>query len=226
MTLPKWAVYSSESAGAVRNHSLRRVNKTRRPSNSGGKTTYQHLKKALAEGRVIVYIDESACYLLPLLAHTWAPKGQTPTILQQAGRAHLSLIAAIAPNGRIYLGGQDRPFNSQDIIWFLDRLCSRYRKRNLLVIWDGAAMHRSQIVKDWLSKRAGRVHLERLPAYSPELNPVELVWSQLKRSLKNQVFSNLVQLTKAVLAQLAQLHTQSKLITAFFRKKEVAFFTD
>jgi transposase len=136
------------------------------------------------------------------------------------------LIAAIAPNGRIYLGGQDRPFNSQDIIWFLDRLCSRYRKRNLLVIWDGAAMHRSQIVKDWLSKRAGRVHLERLPAYSPELNPVELVWSQLKRSLKNQVFSNLVQLTKAVLAQLAQLHTQSKLITAFFRKKEVAFFTD
>ena len=113
--------------------------------------------------------------------------------MEQAGRTHLSLIAAIAPNGRLYLGGQDRPFTSQDIVWFLDRLCSRYRKRNLLVIWDGAAIHRSQVVKDWLSQRAGRVHLERLPAYSPELNPVELLWSHLKRSLKNQVFTDLSQ---------------------------------
>jgi len=132
----------------------------------------------------------------------------------------------MAPNGRIYLGGQDRPFASQDIVWFLDCLCSRYRKRNLLVIWDGAAIHRNQVVKDWLSQRPGRVHLERLPAYSPELNPVELVWSQLKRSLKNQVFSNLTQLANAVMTQLAHFLTQPKLITAFFRKKEVAFFTD
>lgn len=195
-------------------------------SNSGGTSIYQNSKKAQTEGRVIVYIDESACYLLPLVAHTWAPKGQTPIVIEQAGRTHLSLIAAIAPNGRLYLGGQDRPFTSQDIIWFLDRLCSRYRKRNLLVIWDGAAIHRSQVVKNWLSQRAGRVHLERLPAYSPELNPVELLWSHLKRSLKNQVFVNLEQLVKAVIVQSAQLRANPKLITAFFRKKEVAFFTN
>ncbi|NID11660.1 transposase [Fibrivirga algicola] len=99
----------------------------------------------------MVYIDESAYYLLPLLAYIWAPEGQPPFVIEQAGRAHLSLIAAIAPSGWIYLGGQDCPFNSQDIVWFLDRLCSRYRKRSLLVIWDGAAIHRSQLVKDWLS---------------------------------------------------------------------------
>lgn len=147
-------------------------------------------------------------------------------MVEQAGRAHLSLIAAIAPNGRIYVGGQDQAFCSGDILWFLDRLCSRYRKRNLLVIWDGAAVHRSQAIKDWLSQRPGRVHLERIPAYSPELNPVELVWNQLKRSLQNQAFTNLAQLTKAVLAQLRQLHARPNLITAFFRKKEVAFFID
>lgn len=123
------------------------------------------------------------------------------------------------------MGGQDQAFTSEDVLWFLDRLRSRYRKRNLLVIWDGAAIHRSQAVKDWLGRRPGRVHLERLPAYSPELNPVELVWSQLKRSLKNQVFCHLDNLTEAVLTQLAKLRTQPKLITAFFRKKEVAFFT-
>lgn len=184
------------------------------------------LKKAQTEGRVIVYIDEAACYLLPLLAHTWAPCGQTPVLIEQAGRSHLSLIAAIAPNGRLYLAGQDHPFSSEDIVWFLTKLCSRYRKRDLLVIWDGAAIHRSQAVKAFLGAKAGRVHLERLPAYSPELNPVELLWSHLKRSLKNQVFISLEQLQAAVLDQVERLHGDPKLITSFFRKKEVAFFTD
>lgn len=197
-----------------------------KPSSSGVRSGYPNLKKAHREGRVIVYIDESACYLLPLLAHTWAPKGQTPVVIEQAGRAHLSLIAAIAPNGRLYVGGQDRPFSSEDVIWFLEKLCSRYRKRDLLVIWDGAAIHRSQAVKDWLSRKSGRVHLERIPAYSPELNPVELLWSHLKRSLKNQVFNNLEQLLDAVLDQLKELHANPKLITAFFCKKEIAFFTN
>jgi len=124
------------------------------------------------------------------------------------------------------VGGQDGPFTSEDVIWFLEKLCSRYRKRNLLVIWDGAAIHRSQAIKDWLSQKSGRIHLERLPAYSPELNPVELLWSHLKRSLKNQVFVSLDQLQDALLKQLDQLQDEPKLIATFFRKKEIAFFTD
>ncbi|MFC5413198.1 IS630 family transposase [Larkinella bovis] len=173
----------------------------------------------------MLYVDESACYLLPLLAHTWAPCGQTPILLEQAGRAHLSLIAAVAPNGRIYVAGQDQPFTSEDIVWFLNKLCSRYRKRNLLVIWDGAAIHRSEAVKVFLKEKRGRIHLERLPAYSPELNPVELVWSHLKRSLKNQVFSNLEELTTAVLSQIKHLAETPELVQAFFHKKEIGFIT-
>ena len=172
-----------------------------------------------------MYVDEAACYLLPLLAHTWAPCGQTPLILEQAGRAHLSLIAAIAPNGRLYLAGQDKAFDSEDITWFLDKLCWHYRRKDLLIIWDGATIHRSQIVKAWLHKKPGRVHLERLPAYSPVLNPVELVWSQLKRALKNRVFTDLGSLQEAVLKEVDYLQADRARISCFFRKKEVAFFT-
>jgi transposase len=124
--------------------------------------------------------------MLPLLARTWAPRRQTPILLEQTGRDHLSLIAAIAPNGRVYVAGQDQAFSGDDIVWFLSKLCGRYRKRNLLVIWDGASIHRSKAVKAFLAARPGRVHLERLPGYSPGLNPTELVWNQLKRRLKNQ----------------------------------------
>lgn len=98
---------------------------------------YPNSKKAQTEQRVILYVDESAFYLLPMLGLTWAPRGQTPVLVAQAGREHLSLIAAIAPNGRIYIAGQDQAFTGEDIAWFLGKLCGRYRKRNLLVIWQG-----------------------------------------------------------------------------------------
>ncbi|MBD2755295.1 transposase [Spirosoma validum] len=136
------------------------------------------------------------------------------------------MIAAIAPNGRIYVAGQDQPFRGEDIVWFLSQLCRRYRKRDLLVIWDGAAIHRSEPVKVLLRERPGRIHLERLPAYSPELNPVELVWSHLKGSLKNQVFTSLDELTVAILEQAKRLEKNPVLIKAFFNKKEIAFITD
>jgi transposase len=193
---------------------------------NGETSVYLNSKKAKDEGRVILYVDESACYLLPLVAHTWAPCGQTPVLVEQAGRAHLSLIAAIAPNGRIYLAGQDQSFTSEDIVWFLNKLCGRYRKRDMLLIWDGAAIHRSEVVKAFLTERPGRLHLERLPAYSPELNPVELVWSQLKRRLKNQVFTDLEELAAVVLDQVKYLEKDPKLVQAFFNKKEIAFITD
>lgn len=171
-------------------------------------------------------MDESACYLLPFVAHSWAPRGQTPLLLEQAGRAHLSLIAAISPTGRLYLAGQDQPFTSDDICWFLSKLCWQYRRQNMVVVWDGAAIHRSQTVRNWLQSRPGRVHLERLPAYSPALNPVELVWSQLKRSLKNRVFTTLESLQAAVMNEVDYLQADRNRIRCFFRKKEITFFTD
>lgn len=192
-------------------------------SSNGGRSVYQSLKKAKIEQRVILYLDESACYLLPLLAHTWAPSGQTPILKEQAGRQHLSLIAAVAPNGRLYVAGQDQPFTGEDIVWFLKKLCGRYRKRDLLIIWDGAAIHRCEAVKALLKNKPGRIHLERLPAYSPELNPVELLWSQLKGKMKNQVFINLEQLTEVVLQQIALIEKEPKLIRAYFRKREIGF---
>jgi transposase len=96
----------------------------------------------------------------------------------------------------------------------------------LLVIWDGAAIHRSEAVKALLRERPRRIHLERLPAHSPELTPVELVWNQLKGNLKNQVFTNLDELTIAILEQVKRLEKNPTLINAFFNKKEIAFIID
>lgn len=173
-----------------------------------------------------MYVDEAACYLLPFLSRTWAPRGQTPVITEKAGRDHLSLIAAMAPNGRLYVGGQDAAFNGADVVWFLEKLCRRYRRKNLLIIWDGATIHKNEQIKSFLRRKKGRIHLQTLPAYSPELNPVELLWSQLKRELKNQVYLNMTDLADAVLAKVEELRNNYKLISSFFHKREVGFFTN
>ena len=46
----------------------------------------------------------------------------------------------------------------------------------LLVIWDGLPAHRSRLVQHWVAGQRARLELERLPAYAPELNPVEYLW--------------------------------------------------
>ncbi len=81
------------------------------------------------------------------------------------------------------------------------------------------------MVKEFLSRRKGRVHLVTLPGYSPELNPVELLWSQLKRGLKNQVFLNLADLAEALVGKIGEIRKDTKLLVSFFQKKEIAFFT-
>lgn len=90
---------------------------------------------------------------------------------------------------------------------------------------DGAAIHRSAAIKAFLQTKPGRIYLERLPAYSPELNPVELLWSQIKRSLKNQVFSSLEELSAAILEQIVYLEKNPKLVQPFFHKKDIGFIT-
>ncbi|HEV7346929.1 transposase [Telluribacter sp.] len=89
---------------------------------------------------------------------------------------------------------------------------------------DGATIPRSQAIKDFLVRKKGRVHLVALPGYSPELNPVELLWSQLKRELKNRVFLNLEDLAEALKEKIEEVRRDTELLVSFSQKKEVAFF--
>src|SRR5262245_46811747 len=75
---------------------------------------------------------------------------------------------------------QDHPINADDVVRFLEHLLREVPGR-MVLIWDGAPIHRSQVIRDFLADGAApRLHLERLPAYAPELNPGEGLWQQLK----------------------------------------------
>jgi transposase len=101
-------------------------------------------------------------------------------------------MGGITPEGKLYLMVQERAYKSPDVVGYLRHLL-RCIPGKLLVLWDGAPIHRSQVVKDFLAVEGGaRVHLEQFPGYAPELNPAEGIWNYLKRvELKNVCCQNI-----------------------------------
>ncbi len=66
----------------------------------------------------MVWVDESAFYLLPGVVRTYAPKGQTPILRLPLTRDHLSAISGITQGGRLFLRLQDRAYKSADVVEF------------------------------------------------------------------------------------------------------------
>jgi transposase len=119
--------------------------------------------------------------LLPACVRTYAPRGQTPILRVRLTRDHLAAISALTPDGRLYLQLHRHPLKSPDVVRFLKHLLA-HLPGTLLVIWDGAPIHRGQPVKDFLADGAARrLHLEPLPGYAPDLNPLDAgLWHLLK----------------------------------------------
>jgi transposase len=170
-------------------------------------------KKAEDEDRTLVWIDEAGFYLLPALVRTWAPVGETPIVRAPCSYDHLSAISAITPNGQLLLHVQEQAYHGEDVVRFLQHIL-RHIGGKLLILWDGASIHRSQAIKEFLSAGAAkRIHLERLPGYAPDLNPDEGIWSYLKyRELKNVVCQNKSELRYELRLAVARLRHKRHVI--------------
>ena len=118
-----------------------------------GRALARPSSKARAEGRTILFVDEAGFYLLPFVARTYAPRGQTPVLRTPLTRDHLSAISAITLDGRLFTHIQTEAFRGPAVVAFLRQLL-RQVPGKLLVIWDGAPIHHCQPVKDSLAAGA------------------------------------------------------------------------
>jgi transposase len=154
----------------------------------------------------LVWVDESAFYLLPAVVRTWAPRGETPILRAFLSRDHLSVISGLTPGGRLLMQVRRRAFQGPDVVRFLRHLL-RHIRGKLLVLWDGAPIHRAQPVHEFLAAGgAARIYLEQLPAYAPELNPDEGIWGYLKQvELRNVSCDDLPELHQELRRAVARL---------------------
>ena len=180
-------------------------------------------KKSAARRRAyLVLIDESGFLLSPLVRRTLAPRGQTPVLKTWGGhRERVSAIAAltISPGRRhigLYFCTYPKTFvNQERAADFLRNLLKRLRGP-VIVVWDGGPMHKGASIRAVL-RDFPRLSLERLPPYTPELNPVEYLWNHLKYGvLPNFVPDDVVHLAHVLQRRFRRARLSPLRLRSFF----------
>lgn len=174
-------------------------------------------QRARRERRVLVFVDESGFYLLPGVVKTYSPEGLTPVIAEKATRDHLSVMGGMTPQGKVYTLARQESLNGLHSIEFLAHLL-RVAGRRLLVIWDGSPIHRRAEVKEFVSGTGGKLWLEFLPGYAPDLNPWdEGGWHHLKNvEMRNLVCLDLEELHQEFHLAVGRLRQKPHLVRSFF----------
>jgi transposase len=174
-------------------------------------------RRARQERRLVIFEDESGFYLLPGLVKTYGPEGQTPILREKQTRDHLSVMGGMTPAGKVYTLVRQKSLNGLHSIAFLKHLLSVAGKR-LLVIWDGSPIHRRKEVTAYVATTRGKIVLEALPGYAPDLNPWdEGGWHHLKHvQLCNVVCRDLEELHEEFHLALHRLRQRPHMIRSFF----------
>lgn len=180
---------------------------------TGGLAAYKSVAAGL--GAWICFLDESGCALRPNAARTWARRGCTPVVRvtgSGSGRVHLAGLIAIRPGQRTRLiwravpNDHHRGPGSFDTAALTGLLAAAHRQLGgrIVLIWDNATGHVKKDMRRWISAQPW-LTMFRLPAYAPQLNPVELVWSHLKRGLANLAPHTTDELTALITDRLHRL---------------------
>ena len=180
-------------------------------------------RRARRERRTLVFEDESGFYLLPGVVKTYAPEGLTPVLREKQTRDHLSVMGGMTPGGRVYTLIRPESLNGMHCIEFLLHLL-RVAGDRLLVIWDGSPIHRRVAVREFVASTRGRVELEALPGYAPDLNPWdEGGWHHLKNvEMRNLVCRDLDELHQELDLAVGRLRQKPHLVRSFFAQAGLA----
>lgn len=163
--------------------------------------------------------------LQPVRRRTWAPSGQTP--VQKAWDRHdrLSAMAALTVSPErhrlgYYFSLWPHNITAEELVWFLTEM-HRYFRHQVIMVWDRSQVHRSAAAHfdthhpDWFQ-------FEWLPAYAPELNPVEPSWGHTKYSdLANFIPRDTSELAVAVEQSFNHKAADQSLLRSFFAYAEL-----
>ena len=164
-----------------------------------------------------MFIDESGFLLIPNVPRTWAPRGCTPRVYHLYKHDRLSAITALSVSPRrrhigLYLSFQDRAFDGLDVRAFLSTLL-RHLRGSIMILWDRGSIHRRREVTAFLRQHP-RVQVEYFPAYAPELNPAEFVWTRGGRNLANSAPNNVHELRQMLHRSYRRMRGSQRLLWA------------
>jgi transposase len=169
---------------------------------------------------MVLWIDESGFMLQPVVRRTWAPKGQTPIHYSWGRHDRLSVLSGLAVNlpeqlWQLFFEMKIHNLCAEDIVEFLKPIALLFPGK-IIVVLDRWSAHR-KAMRLLAEQLPNKFEPEWLPAYAPDLNPVELVWSQAKYAeMANYIPENIEALQSVVSNNLSSYATRHQLLEAFF----------
>ncbi|MGW1186355.1 IS630 family transposase [Streptomyces sp. NPDC002559] len=141
--------------------------------------------KARKDCGEVLFADQVGIRSDQVTGRTWSEKGKTPVVRRSGNQFSVNAMSAISTKGRMHFMVFTESFTAETMGRFLDRLAGHFDHKVHFVV-DGHSAHRFRKVRDWLAAHPDDIELHFLSAYSPELNPDELVNADLKHSLPKQ----------------------------------------
>ena len=133
------------------------------------------------------FFDESGFADRPHVVRTWSIKGQTPLIRSKGGWKRVTAAGMIMFNTKTKRAASlawlsKRGMRKERLLAILHDLKRRYKRKRLVLLWDGLPAHKAKLVERYIAENMSWLSVYRFPAYAPELNPQEFVWSAVKRA--------------------------------------------
>lgn len=179
-------------------------------------------KQAKREGAKILFSDESGVRSDFHAGTTWAKVGQTPVVRHTGRRFSMNMISAVGARGELRFMVTSKRLGSRLFLEFLKRLI-RNTPHKIFLIVDGHPAHRAKAIQAFL-KKTDRLKLFFLPPYSPELNPDEHVWNDVKNNaVGRSLIETQADLKTAILSRLRHLQKKPAKIRSFFQSKTTRY---
>jgi transposase len=174
-------------------------------------------------GATIYFADEAGIRSDYHSGTTWAPVGQTPVVTSTGARYAVNMISAITPKGKLRFSTFTGTMDAAVFIAFCRRLIHD-DTGSVFLILDGHPVHRSKAVKEFVDTTDGRLRLFFLPPYSPELNPDEWVWKNVKHDRIGKAgIRSADDLRQKAENALRRLQRLPRLVCAFFRDPHIRY---
>lgn len=148
------------------------------------------------KGRYEIYFEDECHFQRnTTIVRAWFLKGTTPEIKSPPVREKISVMGALGMDNGQLITMKSKIFNASSFKAFVKRIikCAKTERKILLVL-DNARFHHALVNKEFLASVRNELELMYLPAYSPELNPIESFWKKTRRGVThNRYFESLAE---------------------------------
>ena len=177
----------------------------------------QILQQAKERGALILFGDEASFPQWGTLSHTWARKGQQPTVKTSGKRKGHKVFGFIEYfTGGFFHRAIEGRFSSESYQTFLLQVLAQ-TTGPLFIIQDGAKYHTSKAMQQFWAEHRERITVHPLPSYSPDYNPIEYLWRKIKKSkTHNKYFAQFGELIATVDKALVHFAQHPELVLNLF----------